>query len=43
MKYEKKKCKKKGKSVLPALEDKNLAKRTEENDKKSWLETWSIG
>ena len=31
------KCKRKGKSVLPALEEKNLAKRTEENEKKKIL------
>ena len=37
------KCKRKGKNVLPALAKKNLAKRTEENDKKSWLESWLIG
>ena len=34
MKHENK-CKRKGKKVLPALEEKNLAKRMEENDKKS--------
>ena len=28
------KCKRKGKRVLPALEEKNLAKELEENDKK---------
>ena len=28
------KCKKKGKKVLPALEEKNLAKILEENNKK---------
>ena len=33
MKHENK-CKRKGKSVLQALEEKNLAKRMEENDKK---------
>ena len=32
MKHENK-CKRKGKRVLPALEEKNLAKRTEENNK----------
>ena len=33
MKHENK-CKRKGKRVLPALEEKNLAKELEENDKK---------
>ena len=28
------KCKRKGKRVLPSLEEKNLAKELEENDKK---------
>ena len=32
------KCKKKGKKDLPTLEDKNLAKISEENDKKSLVE-----
>ena len=33
------KCKRKGKSVLPALGEKNLAKRTEDNNKKL---DWSL-
>ena len=33
------KCKRKGKRVLPALEEKNLAKKLEENDKKL---DWSL-
>ena len=34
------KCKRKGIKVLPALGEKNLAKRMEENDKKNLLEPW---
>ena len=32
------KCKRKGIKVLPALGEKNLAKRMEENDKKNLIE-----
>ena len=41
MKHENK-CKRKGKKVLPALEEKNLAKILEENDKKIYLDPWPI-
>ena len=34
------KCKRKGIKVLPALGEKNLAKKMEENDKKNWLKPW---
>ena len=34
------KCKRKGIKVLPALGEKNLAKRMVENDKKNGLEPW---
>ena len=33
------KCRRKGKRVLPALEEKNLAKELEENDKKIGLKS----
>ena len=36
------KCKRKGKRVLPGLEEKNLAKELEENDKKIGLKSWPI-
>ena len=39
MKHENK-CKRKGKKVLPALEEKNLAKTLEENKKKL---IWTLG
>ena len=35
------KCKKKGKKVLLALEEKNLAKILEENDKKTCQDSWT--
>ena len=37
------KCKRKGIRVLPALGDKNLAKISEENDKKSLVEPSQVG
>ena len=37
------KCKRKGKKDLPALEDKNLAKISEENNKKSLVGLSQVG